>query len=215
MKLTQRQKIYVAVLVVAAVGLLVDQVFLGGGRPGPEQAVAAPAAPAAEGATAPTAMAVVASPASPAGAGLRSVADRLTRFAEGGGPSAVAVRDAFLPSKSWLAELSPEATKDHQARKLAETFKRTHRLTAVLAGSGGGTAIVDNQCLRVGESLDGFSLQSVGTHSAVFVSGDQRVRLDMPGLTGRSPRPGQTGEKPPPSAPSPVAEGTKPIKGLR
>jgi len=202
MKLTQRQKIYVLVLIVAAVALLVDQVFLGGGGEPTDQAMAQPAGePVAE---APTAVAL-ATPAGPIGTHRRSVADRLARYVEAHAAHSAAIRDAFLPAPSWMAELSPEISDDDKARRSAEAFKQQHRLMAVLTGTGGGTAIVDNKCLRIGETLDGFSLQSVGTHSAVFVMEGERVELTLP-MTGSSPPRRQAAEARPPARPSPIGQ---------
>jgi hypothetical protein len=92
-------------------------------------------------------------------------------------PAFPQVRDAFVPSSAWIVsgckqEIGP-------SEKVA-TFQKTHRLRAILDMSGRGQAIVNNELLTVGQSMDGFMLTSVGNLKAIFRDGDTTVILTLP-----------------------------------
>jgi hypothetical protein len=58
-------------------------------------------------------------------------------------------------------------------------FAMKHKLTAVLASHGGGGAIVNGALVRVGQSIDGFTLIAVDRQGAIFASGNTRVTLTI------------------------------------
>ena len=67
-----------------------------------------------------------------------------------------------------------------------EAFLSNHQLEAVVATHSGGCVIIGGQTIHVADQLDGFKLESVGQRSAVFVAGDQRVKLNLdPDQTNR------------------------------
>ena len=62
----------------------------------------------------------------------------------------------------------------------AFTFGQRHRLTAVMvSGARGGSAIIDGQLIKVGQSLEGFKLIEVSTRSATFEYNKQIARLTL------------------------------------
>ena len=112
-----------------------------------------------------------------------TLADRLQTAAGSGHPAAdSAIRDAFLAPASWTssAPVAYEGPKPTRVR----TFEEAHRLRATFTGSSGGSALIDEGCLLVGQTLDGFRLESVTSDSAVFRSGMLRATLRLPGKTG-------------------------------
>jgi hypothetical protein len=88
------------------------------------------------------------------------------------------LRDVFAVGPAWLAQAEQGAKVDPLAASI-EKFRQSHRLTGVLSSSGREHAMVDNQIVAVGQSVDGFKLVSVSHRSATFESGEARVVLNM------------------------------------
>jgi hypothetical protein len=193
MHLTKQQKIYVAVLLLAAVAFGMDRWVIG---QGPEEAsAAAPKARTSGAQPAPTASAPaggevtgdprgagpVASGAGstpPGGAGTagarqgpsRSLAVRFQEVVKVEGLDLTSVPDAFRPSRRWdppdalpVAPVAPPPPKSD----LVSQFRSRHKLSAVMAG-GAGVALVDGKWYFVGQQFDGLTLVAVEKHSAVF-----------------------------------------------
>jgi hypothetical protein len=188
MVLSRKAKVYLGVLPLAVVALLVDRLVLDGGKPGPEQASAAPMAarPTKPSALQPAPVAAVPAPAPPAPS---PPLGRLAALMRGRQIDPQHVRDAFAPAPSWLPPApEPPAPKAPEPKKLPD-FQDRHELTAVIMGPQGARAIVDGKCLAVGQTLDGMKLISIGRKTAVFAGGGVRAELAMPGSkpSGTSP----------------------------
>ena len=178
MKLTKAQKVYVFVLVLAVVAFMVDRVLLS-----PPEATAEARA-AARLAVAPSAAGLAAAEAQvPQAEGSVSrqveIARRLEALAGDRRLDPADVRDAFGPSREWL-DAGLAASGPGSGKSVSERFREAHTLTAVMASGANGYAIVDGRTLFIGQALDGFTLISVGSRSAVLQSGSARVELTLP-----------------------------------
>jgi hypothetical protein len=163
MKLTRERKIYAAVLGLGLAVVGYDQ-------------LTAPAS--ADAASEPQATLLMASaPASNkqnntahAGDG-PSLAVRLSELAAKTGPTSPdQIRDAFVPSQSWLGKGALAG--DRIDRAAADKFVQRHRLGTVATSASGDIAVVDDKLMQIGSKLDGFTLISVTTHSALFDAGN-------------------------------------------
>lgn len=96
-------------------------------------------------------------------------------------------RDVFAPP-DWLEKQRQEAEAAAAAARQAEgpqpgsaeAFEAAHRLQATTVMGNGGLAVVDHQCLSVGETLDGFRLARVEAGWVQFVRGAERATLSLP-----------------------------------
>jgi hypothetical protein len=190
--MNRKRWIYVGVLGVASVAFIVDRLFLGT----PETAEAKPAAQTPKAAR-PTA-------ASKKPQGQPVVVDPslawLEKLAEPG-----TERDVFAPSPEWLARSKAEAAEAAAAAEREKgpqpgsprAFEEAHKLQATTVMGQGGLAVVDGQCLSVGETLDGFRLARVEAGQVEFRRGADRVTLTLP------MPPAPSAKRPMPAGPSP------------
>jgi hypothetical protein len=194
MQLTKQQKIYAAVLLLAAVAFGVDRWVIGHGPEGVSAAAprtrtsGAQAAPTtvAPGAGGVTGVAISAAPAvgstpfggaSTAGARQgpsRSLAARFQEVVRVEGLDLTSVPDAFRPSRRWdppnAAPVTPVAPPPPKF-DLAAQFRSHHKLNAVMGGRAGmaGAAVVDDKyMILVGQQYDGLTLVAVDKDRAVF-----------------------------------------------
>jgi hypothetical protein len=104
------------------------------------------------------------------------------------------VSDAFVPPASWARKPQPatpvEPTVSTPAPKrlpppvpLGERFVQEHHLTALMAGGGGGFAVVDGQTVRLGAVVEGFRLIDVRQRSTIWAQGAERVELTLEAAT--------------------------------
>jgi len=187
-----RLAVFVA-LGVALVALVVDRLVLAPSATGPQPAAAAesppgPAAAATQPPTGPEAPPTAAEtdPASPS-AGPPPLASRLAAAAERFSLDPERLRDGFAPAPSWLAELTEpppsepaEAAPEPETPSPAEAFREGHALTAVIMTQRGGSAVVNGRVVRLGQTVDGFTLVRLTRRSAVFASEDgEEVELRL------------------------------------
>ncbi len=94
-------------------------------------------------------------------------------------PETTDVRDAFRPSSSWLAEMRRADRAQGSGADAAPRRSFDHRLVAVMVDGQGGMAIIDGRCLRVGQTMDGFTLVRLGKNSAVLQANGRKVELTL------------------------------------
>ena len=117
-------------------------------------------------------------------AGVSTLASRLNSIAEEQQLCLSNVPNVLLLPSGWRDRNRPGDIASPQRR--VEAFLSNHQLEAVMTTQSGGCAIIDGQTVRIADQLDGFKLESVNHRSAVFVVGDQRVKLTLvAGPTGR------------------------------
>jgi hypothetical protein len=195
-KITKEQKIYGAVLALAALALLCDRAFF---QPAVAEAHssadllikrptddARPGTPGPRGAH-PKGASSASSPILGAGRGLaqRLVSSAKVRCVDVNCPD-----DAFALAPIWWATTAPEIKVIGLSRKTdisdadherAAAFAR-HRLDAVIIRGQSGYVIIDKtEGVYVGETFEHFKLVSVTKTSATFVSGPVRVELRIQG----------------------------------
>lgn len=157
MAISKQHKIYIGVVSVAVIGLVLDRTLFT-----PADAVAtsmdeytvdASAEPPAEN----TARALLAAE--------HSLANRLKSVSASRSADPHHVSDIFTSPWANSAEgvVSPVA-----APSAAAEFRQRHRLTALMGADGGGYAVIDGKCLRIGQSIDGCVLTAVTTRTAMF-----------------------------------------------
>jgi hypothetical protein len=170
MKLTNRQKVLLAVFFVGALALVVDRIVLRPGG-GPEAASADASGLAADpgaGTEDPAA-----NQASPRGS---DAATLLNEFAGDTALQVDAVRDPFALPGSWREE--PKAA-PAPASDPATRFRQAHRLTAVVLDEQTSYVLLDDRLLVPGHAVDGFALVAVRARSAVFERDGQQVVLEL------------------------------------
>jgi len=82
-------------------------------------------------------------------------------------------RDAFDPSRS-REEGSPRGSSQ------AELFRQSHKLSSIVTTDKGGCALVDGMAIRVGQTLNEFTLVSVDDEGAHFERNGEQVTLKRP-----------------------------------
>ena len=157
----------VAILAVAAAGLLIDRALLSPGTTGPKKIIAAEVRPLAVAAT-------VRAEEPPK----RQLVERLEAMSKSPDLHLPDVQDAFSLSDAWMAEFRSKAAPDAELSP-AEKFAKSHQLMAIVVSGMFSTATIDDTCLAIDQELDGFKLVSVDERSAVLQSGDQRVVLKL------------------------------------
>jgi hypothetical protein len=171
MKLTKKQKGYVAVLVVALAAFLADRLLFPPAAAdadvleNPSDLLIKPVGGVAKAAPAPQ--------RNPYRVDL--LAERLTVAASEHRLELSNVRDAFVPSAAWVS--GPKVIMHDNAAESAAAFRDKYKLTAILVGSNGATAIINGRSVKVGQRLGGFTLKSIGNRSTTFAAGENRVEL--------------------------------------
>jgi hypothetical protein len=195
MTLTRKHKLYVGLVGLALAAFLVDRFVLSESGPAPAAAsVRPPTVPAAIIAGAPAPGDAKAAPE--AAAPRPSVAARLAALEEVVRFEPDLLRDAFVPPASWLPA-TPEpkviAEAPPEEKAVDDRFGETHRLSSLMLAADGGIAIVNGKAVRVGGTLDGYTLTAVQPGSAVFERDGRtvelRLRQDSAAPTAQSPAP--------------------------
>ncbi len=181
-KLTRNQKVYVAVLGVALLVLVCDQLLFSPGKAGAAETAAfhpsvSPTARAkATADRIPELLAAVRKPED-------TLASRLAVVAETQSLDVENMNDAMRAPAHWFPvegaapPVVVEATGSHEA---ALKFRSTHQLNAVMANADGGYAIVNGRPLRIGQEITGFTLVEVRARSVVFENAGSIVELRLP-----------------------------------
>lgn len=180
MKLTKKQKGYLAVLAVALVAFLADRLFFLPASANADDVVQEDPSnllirPAGGG---PSAAAVAAASAAGNPYRVDLLGERLSATAaERRVLLSAGVRDAFVPSAAWVAR--PSVVTHDTAAEAAQAFRDRHKLTAIFVGPSGRTAIVNGRSLREGQRLGAFTLTTIDARSITFTSGGHRVELSL------------------------------------
>ena len=105
-------------------------------------------------------------------------------------PDTVGHRNVFTPSPSMMSHLDqlPEAKSGRRGRSREKeqkeqglkTFQDAHELQATAITPGTEMAIIDGKVLRIGETLDGFTLEGITPYTARFQQDDAVVELTLP-----------------------------------
>ncbi len=169
MSLSKRQKALSAVFLIGLVALVADRTIL---RPqeGPRVASAGPR-PVSAGIAGPSGSVPAVKSAPPL-----TAAQRLNKLAAGKEAGSGELRDPFSLPLSWSDTTGRNGERTADA---AGGFLRRHQLRAVVVRGGESSALVDDSFLVSGQSLDGFTLLSVGPRSALFERDGKQVVLRL------------------------------------
>lgn len=108
-----------------------------------------------------TRQAVIATPAMSV-----SVASRLGQLRTESGSK----RDAFAAFAGVAAPVTEVPVHD---------FEKKYQLTAVIVSGSQAAAVINGSMVRLGQSIDGFTLLSVDRNSAILQQGQSKVRLQI------------------------------------
>lgn len=180
--MNRKRWIYIGVLGIVVVAFIMDRLFLG--TPQAAEAKLAPPDP---------------KPGQPAPAVPKNqqepppVVDPSLAWLERLGESR-STRDVFAPSPEWLIKQQEKieaaaAAEQEKGPKPGspEAFQAAHKLQATTVMGNGGLAVVDDQCLKVGDTLDGFRLVHVRAGAVEFRRGADHVTLSLPMPPGGDP----------------------------
>ncbi|MBN1513966.1 MAG: hypothetical protein JXB13_18255 [Phycisphaerae bacterium] len=176
----RRKKIYAALIALGLVAVVVDRLL----GPGASDATgAARAADAAPRATGPAGLALADSARVEAAPFPRNMPAP---------PTPEPARDPFAPPRQQPQEPREpgDAGPDGELPGLSAasvTFARSHRLSAVLAGGDAGIVILDDQLLRIGQSVQECTLTHVENAEATFQCFDGPVILRVDTQSGETP----------------------------
>lgn len=183
MVLTRERKLLAAIVGLGAIALFVDRVMLSDSHTGPSSAAANALAPDVSSVVVPLAVPQTHEPSAKEAAvkTAPSIADRLAEAARE--LSAEPSRDAFTPAPGWGGFTSPHAEAPAATATPAtgrlQTFADTHKLSAIMAGSGGGVAIIDGRPLTLGQMMDGYKLVEIQPSAVTFEGVDGRIVLKL------------------------------------
>ncbi|MCG3125203.1 MAG: hypothetical protein CHACPFDD_00018 [Phycisphaerae bacterium] len=171
MKLTRRQRWWLCGLVVALIAMAMDRLLL----PRPAAATARPA-------PSPTSRP---SAATPNIAALDAAIAELGRVLSAD-PTRVepSPPDVFARTRAAAAVLA-DAPPPQPAPTRADEFAARYRLAATITGAA-PAAVIGRRVIRIGETIETFTLRAVGDGWAEFVSDDGSVRLEVPRRTSQN-----------------------------
>src|SRR5207302_903009 len=90
-----------------------------------------------------------------------------------------AIRDVFVPPPRWFSGLQPAVAA--RPDNVGAEFTKCHQLVAVILSRNGAQAVIGQKLVRVGQTIDGFTLVSVAPQSARFRSATSEVQLTIRG----------------------------------
>ena len=181
-----KQKVMYAVLGLAVVVFVADRIMPGGSPVGPQDAQATLLVEQGDAGKTESSADVRGSHTQAAEA-RTALARRLDSVARSHRLDNKPVKNAFLPSPQWVGPRQKKisvVTRSQtdlallKARKVSE-FVRAHRLQGVIVAAGRSMAIIDGNCISIGQKLSGFELKSVTSSSAVLSCQDISVVLNL------------------------------------
>ena len=185
MQITKKHKVMFVALGIAAAVFLADRVMPGGSPTGPSEAQAVPAGELNDGGSP-----ELSSPADDRetqAADVRTaLARRLDSVARSHNLEPSVVKDAFCPSPGWVGPRGGKVVVDDQpevnsAEVKAQEFARAHQLKGAIVASDRSIAIIDGNCVSLGQKIDGFELKFVTADTAVLTFEGVAVVLRLNG----------------------------------
>lgn len=161
-----QQKVFSAILTLAAAGLVVDRVWLSDPVSGP-----APAAASQDFAIPHASQAAPAPAAGPVASG--DLAARLESL-RSNDTSPDPFKPAIKPSEAPVAAATPEPP-----RFDTTAFVAAHRLTGIMRAADGSIAVIGGRMYHLGDSLDGLVLSRIEGQMALFEGENVEVRLTV------------------------------------
>ena len=183
MKISRKHMVMFVALGIAIVVFLANRVMPGGSPTGPDTVQAAPAAEL-DDTILPELPLPVDDRETQAAEVRTALAKRLDSVARSHRLGQSAVKDAFFPSAQWVGPREGKVVVDDEpkvdsAEVKAQEFARMHQLKGAIVAAGRSIAIIDGNCVSVGQKVDGFELKSVTASTAVFVCEGVEVVLNL------------------------------------
>ena len=182
MEIQKKHKVMFAVLGLAVVVFLADRVMPGGSPAGPNEAQAAIGEPGDE--IAPEVFSPADDRETQAAEVRTALAKRLDSVARSHRLEPSAVKDAFFPSPEWVGPRGGKVVVDEEpevdsAEVKVQEFARMHQLKGAIVASDRSIAIINGDCVSIGQKVDGFELKSVTANTAVLTCEDAEVVLKL------------------------------------
>jgi len=182
MEIQKKHKVMFVVLGLAVVVFLADRVMPGGSPAGPEETQAAIGEPGDE--IAPEVFSPADDRETQAAEVRTALARRLDSVARSHRMDPSSVKDAFFPSPEWVGPRGGKVVVDKEsvvdsAEVRAQEFARMHQLKGAIAASDRSIAIINGDCVSIGQKVDGFELKSVTPDTAVFACEGVEVVLKL------------------------------------
>ena len=180
----RRKKIYAALISLGLAAVVLDRILGPGASDAPAAAQAADAARKAPGATSPALPESAQVEAAPFPRNMPPL------------PDAEPARDPFAPPWQQLRDPDEPGAAGPGAQPggplgpppaTSVTFGQSHRLAAVLADGDRGIVILDDQLLRIGQTIDECTLTAVENAEATFLCSDGPVILHVEAHRGTMP----------------------------
>ena len=173
MRLTKRQKVSSAILVIVLGALVVDRTYRSPGNVSAEVSASSNQA-SNELELGASQQRVIPEPGSQSPT--MKLIQRLETLWLEKNPDVSQARDAFSLPESWLVEVNP-TNRPKTKQDAVIKFAKNHQLKAVVVQDQARCVMVDDNFLTIGQELDGFKLVAVDEESATFEAGQQRVVL--------------------------------------
>ena len=185
MEISKKHIVLFVALGIAAVVFLADRVMPGGSPTGPSEAQAV-AADELSDETAPEVSSRADDRETQAAEVRTALAGRLDSVARSHRLEPSAVKNAFFPSPEWIGPQGDKVVVDEEpepevdsAEVKAREFARMHQLKGAIVASGRSIAIIDGNCVSIGQKVDGFELKSVTASTAVLACEGAEVVLKL------------------------------------
>jgi hypothetical protein len=172
---TRERKILGSILAIALVVLMIDQM-----SKGPDAVDASVAEETAATVVAASGGVAAAAPeqSNPTPVRVQPVAQLLMEIRARRDADPLHIDNAFAPGEQWPDRTDQQATLDDQTSD-PHAFAQAHRATGVMRSQRGGYAIINGNIVRVGQTLNGFTLTEIKQDRVVFRSDRWEVELPL------------------------------------
>jgi hypothetical protein len=183
MQISKKHIVMLAALGVAVIVFVADRVTPGGSPTGPDTVQAA-VADEPNNNIQPELVSPVSDRETQAAEVRTALAKRLAMVERTHRLGQSSVKDAFFPSPEWVGPREGKVVVDKvpevdSAVVKANEFARVHVLKGAIVASGRSIAIINGNCVSVGQKIDGFELKSVTANTAVLVCQGVSVTLNL------------------------------------
>ena len=185
MEISKKHIVLFVAVGIAAVVFLVDRVMPGGSPTGPSEAQAVTVDELSDE-IAPEVFSPVDDRETRAAEVRTALARRFDSVARSHRLEPSAVKNAFFPSLEWVGPQGDKIVVDEEpepevdsAEVKAQEFARMHQLKGAIVAPGRSIAIIDGNCVSIGQKVAGFELKSVTAGTAVLVCEGAEVVLKL------------------------------------
>ena len=184
MEISKKHIVLFVVLGIAVVVFLADRVMPGGSPAGPSQAQATAADDELSDEIAPVISDAADDRETHVAEVRTALARRFDSVARSHRLEPSAVKDAFVPSPDWVRPQGDKVVVEEKpevdsVEVKAREFASRHQLKGAIVASDRSIAIIDGNCVSIGQKVDGFELKSVTANTAVLTCEGAKVVLQL------------------------------------